>query len=377
MRYLLLVLAIMSCINSEAQKKRARDYGIVIGVLKPGKNNAITDVPGVKVGHVTIREGDSINTGVTAILPYSGNIFQNKVPAAIHIGNGFGKLTGYPQVEELGNIETPVILTNTLSVPVAADALIDHTFSFPENRFVRSVNPVVGETNDGGLNDIRKRIITKEHVLEAVQNAKDGVVKEGNVGAGTGTSCLGFKGGIGTSSRILPSARGGYTVGVLVQTNFGGILQINGVPVGVELGKYRFRETAVEYKEDGSCMIVIMTDAPLSAKNLKRLAARSLFGMARAGGSASNSSGDFAIAVSTTEELRIPYQSDSMFEESGMLRNENLDILFEAVIEATEEAIINSLFAAETVTVRKNVKVEALPLERTLELMRKYNRINP
>lgn len=377
MRYLLLVLAIMSCINSEVQKKRARDYGIVIGVLKPGKNNAITDVPGVKVGHVTIRKGDSINTGVTAILPYSGNIFQNKVPAAIHTGNGFGKLTGYSQVEELGNIETPIILTNTLSVPVAADALIDYTFSFPENRFVRSVNPVVGETNDGGLNDIRKRIITKEHVLEAINTAKDGVVIEGNVGAGTGTSCLGFKGGIGTSSRILPSARGGYTVGVLVQTNFGGILQIDGVPVGIELGKYRFRETADEYKEDGSCMIVIMTNAPLSARNLKRLAARSLFGMARAGGSASNSSGDFAIAVSTNEELRIPYQSDSMFEESGVLRNENLDILFEAVIEATEEAIINSLFAAETVTVRNNVKVEALPVERTLELMRNYNRINP
>jgi len=377
MRYLLLVLAIMSCINSEAQKKRARDYGIVIGVLKPGKNNAITDVPGVKVGHVTIREGDSINTGVTAILPYSGNIFQNKVPAAIHTGNGFGKLTGYPQVEELGNIETPVILTNTLSVPVATDALIDYTFSFPENRFVRSVNPVVGETNDGGLNDIRKRVVTKEHILEAINSAKDGIVQEGNVGAGTGTSCLGFKGGIGTSSRILPSARGGYTVGVLVQTNFGGILQIDGVPVGIELGKYRFRETADEYKEDGSCMIVIMTNAPLSAKNLKRLAARSLFGMARAGGSASNSSGDFAIAVSTNEELRIPYQSDSMFDESRVLRNENLDILFEAVIEATEEAIINSLFAAETVSVRNNVKVEALPVEKTLELLRKYNRINP
>jgi len=377
MRYLLLVLAIMSCINSEAQKKRARDYGIVIGVLKPGKNNAITDVPGVKVGHVTIREGDSINTGVTAILPYSGNIFQNKVPAAIHTGNGFGKLTGYPQVEELGNIETPVILTNTLSVPVATDALIDYTFSFPENRFVRSVNPVVGETNDGGLNDIRKRVVTKEHILEAINSAKDGIVQEGNVGAGTGTSCLGFKGGIGTSSRILPSARGGYTVGVLVQTNFGGILQIDGVPVGIELGKYRFRETADEYKEDGSCMIVIMTNAPLSAKNLKRLAARSLFGMARAGGSASNSSGDFAIAVSTNEKLRIPYQSDSMFDESRVLRNENLDILFEAVIEATEEAIINSLFAAETVTVRNNVKVEALPVEKTLELLRKYNRINP
>lgn len=365
----------MTFINSEARNKRARDYGIIIGVLNPGKNNAITDVPGVKVGHVTISEGDSINTGVTAILPYSGNIFQNKVPAAIHIGNGFGKLTGYPQVEELGNIETPIILTNTLSVPVAADALIDYTFQFSENRSVRSVNPVVGETNDGGLNDIRKRVISKDDVLNAINSAKSGPVKEGNAGAGTGTSCMGFKGGIGTSSRVLPKSRGGYTVGVLVQTNFGGILQINGVPVGIELGKYKFSETVSEYKDDGSCMIVIMTDAPLSAGNLKRLAARSLFGMARAGGSASNSSGDFAIAVSTAEELRIPYQSDSMYEESKVLRNENLDILFEAVIEATEEAIINSLFAAETVVARGNVKVESLPIEETLEILKKYNRV--
>ena len=231
----------MNFINSEGQNKRARDYGIIIGVLKPGNNNAITDVPGVKVGHVTIREGDSINTGVTAILPYSGNIFRNKVPAAIHIGNGFGKLTGYPQVEELGNIETPIILTNTLSVPVAADALIDYTFQFPENKSVRSVNPVVGETNDGGLNDIRKRVITREHVQRAISIAEGGIVKEGNVGAGTGTSCLGFKGGIGTSSRVLPKTRGGYTVGVIVQTNFGGILQINGVPVGIKLGKVQIQ----------------------------------------------------------------------------------------------------------------------------------------
>jgi D-aminopeptidase len=355
--------------------KRARDFGINIGILNTGRNNAITDVPGVKVGQVTLIRGDSVNTGVTAILPYAGNIFQNKVPAAIHIGNGFGKLTGYPQVEELGNIETPVILTNTLSVPVAADALIDFTLSFPENKNVRSVNPIVGETNDGGLNDIRKRYIKKEHVLQAIVMADTGEVKEGNVGAGTGTSCLGFKGGIGTSSRILPHSRGGYTVGVLVQTNFGGILQINGVPVGIELGKYRFREIKNEYKEDGSCMIVIMTDAPLNPKNLKRLAARSMFGMARTGGIASNSSGDFAIAVSTAEDIRIPYISDSMYEEPKVLRNDNLDLLFEAVIEATEEAIINSLFAAKSVAGKGNVKVESLPIEMTLEILRKYNRI--
>jgi len=355
--------------------KRPGDYGLTIGILKTGKYNAITDVPGVKVGHVTIIQGDSINTGVTAILPYDGNIFQNKVPAAIHIGNGFGKLTGFPQVEELGNIETPIILTNTLSVPVAADALIDYTFKFPENKGVRSVNPVVGETNDGSLNDIRKRVITREHVLQAISIAENGPVQEGNVGAGTGTSCLGFKGGIGTSSRVLPASRGGYTVGVLVQTNFGGILQIDGVPVGKELGVYRFSGVQKEYREDGSCMIVIMTNAPLDPRNLRRLAARSMFGMAKTGGTASNGSGDFAIAVSTEETIRIPYLSDSMFEESKVLRNDNLDLLFQAVIEATEEAIINSLFAAETVTAKGNIKVEALPVDKTMEILKKYNRI--
>jgi D-aminopeptidase len=375
-KFFLIILILMNSLNTNAQKKRARDLGIQIGILKTGKNNAITDVPGVKVGHVTIIKGDSINTGVTAILPYSGNIFQNKVPAAIYIGNGFGKLTGYSQVEELGNIETPIILTNTLSVPTAADALIDYTFQFPENKNVKSVNPVVGETNDGGLNDIRKRFITKENVLQAIASANTGVVKEGNVGAGTGTSCLGFKGGIGTSSRILPESRGGYTVGVLVQTNFGGILQINGVPVGIELNRFKFKEIKQEYdEEDGSCMIVIMTDAPLSPKNLKRLASRAMFGIARTGGIASNGSGDFAIAVSTAEDIRIPYLSDSMFDESRILRNDRMDILFEAVIEATEEAIINSLFAAETVIGKGNVRVESLPVEQTLEILKKYNRL--
>jgi D-aminopeptidase len=375
-KFFLIILILMNSLNTNAQKKRARDLGIQIGILKTGKNNAITDVPGVKVGHVTIIKGDSINTGVTAILPYSGNIFQNKVPAAIYIGNGFGKLTGYSQVEELGNIETPIILTNTLSVPTAADALIDYTFQFPENKNVKSVNPVVGETNDGGLNDIRKRFITKENVLQAIASANTGVVKEGNVGAGAGTSCLGFKGGIGTSSRILPESRGGYTVGVLVQTNFGGILQINGVPVGIELNRFKFKEIKQEYdEEDGSCMIVIMTDAPLSPKNLKRLASRAMFGIARTGGIASNGSGDFAIAVSTAEDIRIPYLSDSMFDESRILRNDRMDILFEAVIEATEEAIINSLFAAETVIGKGNVRVESLPVEQTLEILKKYNRL--
>jgi D-aminopeptidase len=375
MRYLFVIVIMANVLASGAQTNRARDYGIVIGILNCGPKNAITDVPGVMVGQTTLRMGDSVNTGVTALLPHSGNIFQNKVPAAIYIGNGFGKLTGYSQVEELGNIETPVVLTNTLSVPVAADALIDYTFMFPENRSVASVNPVVGETNDGGLNDIRGRFIKKEHVLQAILNADSGAVKEGNVGAGTGTSCLGFKGGIGTASRILPESRGGYTVGVLVQTNFGGILQINGVPVGIELGKYKFKNISDEYKEDGSCMIVIMTNAPLNPKNLKRLASRAMFGLARTGASGSNSSGDYAIALSTAKDLRIPYLSHSMYEQLTVLRNNELDLLFEACMEATEEAIINSLFAAETVTGKNNVRVESLPVEKTIEIMKEYNRI--
>jgi D-aminopeptidase len=375
MKYPLLILATIICLNMEAQKKRPADYGIKFGILNPGRNNAITDVPGVKVGHVTITGSDSINTGVTAILPHSGNIFQNKVPAAIFIGNGFGKLTGYSQVEELGNIETPIILTNTLSVPVAAEAVIEYTLNLPGNSRVTSVNPVVGETNDAGLNDIRKGTVTKEHVLQAINGADTGMVKEGNAGAGTGTVCFGFKGGIGTASRVLPKQRGGYAVGVLVQTNFGGILQINGVPVGRELGRYKFSRLPEEYKEDGSCMIVIMTDAPVDSRNLKRLAARAMAGIARTGGMASNSSGDYAIAVSTCEKNRIPYASKEKEQDVSLLRNEEMDILFEAVIESTEEAIINSLFAAETSTGKYNFKIEALPVEKTIEIMKKYNRI--
>ena len=370
-----LLMAFLICLQiASAQNKRVRDYGIKIGILKPGKYNAITDVEGVKVGHATLIEGDSIRTGVTAILPHSENIFQNKVPAAIHIGNGFGKLTGYPQVEELGNIETPIILTNTLSVSTAADALIDYTFSFEENKSVKSVNPVVGETNDGTLNDIRKRLIKKEDVLKAIKSADTGYVKEGNAGAGAGTICFGFKGGIGTSSRIIPKSMGGYTVGVLVQSNFGGILQINGVPVGIELDNYMFRNMIKEYDE-GSCMIVVITDAPLSDRNLKRLASRAMLGLARTGGIASNGSGDFVIALSTAKDLRIPYQSDSPFLEQKLLRNDEMSILFEAVIEAVEEAILNSLFAAESVYGKNNTKVEALPIEKTIEILHKYRKI--
>lgn len=372
---LLLVICILSNFTIFAQKKRARDYGIEIGVLRTGKLNAITDVSGVKVGHVTLHQNDGVHTGVTTILPHDKNIFQNKVPAAIHIGNGFGKLAGYSQVEELGNIETPIVLTNTLSVPTALAAIIDYTFQSPDNKDVRSVNPIVGETNDGGLNDIRRRFITKEHVLEALMKAQTGAVEEGNVGAGAGTVCFGFKGGIGTSSRILPISKGGYTVGVLVQSNFGGVLQVNGVPIGIELKKHKFSKIDETYKDDGSCMIVVLTDAPLSAKNLKRLAARAMLGLGRTGGMAANGSGDYVIAASTAEDLRIAHNSDSMFETFKLLRNNELDLLFEAVIEATEEAIINSLFAAETLTGFENTKVEALPIGKTIEIIKKYNRI--
>ncbi len=366
--------------NTYAQMKRARDYGIEIGILRPGNYNAITDVPGVKVGQVTLKEGDSVKTGVTAILPHDGNIFQQKVPAGIFVGNGFGKLTGYTQVEELGNLETPIVLTNTLSVPTAAAAVIEYTLSQPGNEGVMSVNAVVGETNDARLNDIRGRHITKEHVLEAIGNAAAGPVAEGNVGAGTGTVCFGFKGGIGTASRILPQKRGGFTVGVLVQTNYGGILQVNGVPVGQELGRFSFRNNVSEYqddvyKEDGSCMIVVMTDAPLTSRNLRRLGARAFAGMMRTGASGSNGSGDYVIAVSSAEDLRIPYSSGSMYEEWREIRNDEMDLLFQAAAEATEEAIINSLFAAETTKARNGMTVEALPVEKTLEILRKYNRL--
>jgi len=359
---------------ADAQTRRVRDYGIKPGVLNPGTYNAITDVKGVKVGHCTVIEGDSVRTGVTAILPYSGNIFQNKVPAAIYVGNGFGKLTGYTQVEELGNIETPIVLTNTLSVPVAAEALIDYTLSYSGNEEVQSVNPVVGETNDGWLNDIRGRHVKKEHVLEAIRSASGGKVKEGSIGAGTGTICFGFKGGIGTSSRILPKGLGGYTVGVLVQTNFGGVLQVDGVPVGVELGNYYLKRELSD-SEQGSCMIIVATDAPLTSRSLKRLAKRAMLGLARTGGISSDGSGDYVIAFSTAEKLRIPYKSESRLNEIEEVRNDQLSPLFMAVIEATEEAILNSLFASGSMDGRNGHKIEGLPIEKVVSILRKYNRL--
>lgn len=358
-----------------AQNIRVRDLGINVGILPPGGHNTITDVDGVKVGHFTLIKGDDIRTGVTAILPHSDNIFEEKVPAAIYIGNGFGKITGYSQVEELGNIETPIILTNTLSVPTAADALIDYTLSFEKAEDIRSVNPIVGETNDSRLNDIRGRHIKKEHVLEAIKSATSGPVEEGNVGAGTGTVCFGFKGGIGTASRVIPDELGGWTIGVLVQSNFGGVLQINGAPVGKELKKYDYSEI-FENSPDGSCMIVVMTDAPLSSRNLKRLAKRTMLGLGKTGGIASNGSGDYAIAVSTSKELRIPHSTKSKYKNNKVLRNDKMSPIFMAAIEATEEAILNSLFMANTVTGYDNHTVQSIPKEKILKILHKYNVIN-
>jgi D-aminopeptidase len=372
MRFIIItVLLLISGLNTICQSQdRARDLGIEIGVLKTGRLNAITDVNGVKVGHVTLINGEDIRTGVTAVLPHPGNIFQQKVPAAIYIGNGFGKLTGYSQVEELGNIETPIILTNTLSVPTASNGLISYTLQQPGNEEIRSVNPVIGETNDGWLNDIQGRHIREEHVIEAIQNAAGGPVTEGNVGAGTGTICFGIKGGIGTASRKIPESLGGYTIGVLVQTNFGGILEIDGIPVGKELDIYPYRNL-LEMDTDGSCMIVVITDAPLDARNLKRMAKRCIMGMAKTGGIASNGSGDYVIACSTAEDNLVPYSDSSIFQVNRVLRNDAMTPLFMAAIEATEEAIINSLFAAKTMTGKDGHTVRAIPLEQILELMEK------
>jgi D-aminopeptidase len=351
------------------ERKRAREIGIVPGILPTGKWNAITDVAGVKVGHFTLIEGENIRTGVTAILPHGGNIFQDKVPAGIVVGNGFGKLMGSTQVEELGEIETPILLTNTLSVPVAAEALIDWTLSQAGNEEVRSVNPVVGETNDGWLNDIRLRVVTKASALETIQTAESDPVVEGCVGAGTGTVCFGWKGGIGTSSHLLPKFLGGYTVGALVQSNFGGVLQMDGIPVGKKLGQYYLKKELDDASADGSVMIVIATDAPLSDRNLKRLSLRGLAGLARTGASMSNGSGDYVIAFSTAQEVRRTVERRSKVWAYPEVPNEMMSPLFEAAIEATEEAIYNSLCMAETVTGYQGRKIEGLPLEAVQKLL--------
>jgi D-aminopeptidase len=356
---------------------RARDIGLRIGVMTPGHHNAITDVAGVKVGHTTLREGDSVRTGVTAVIPAEGNLFQRKVPGAIYVGNGFGKLAGATQVDELGTIETPIVLTNTLSVPAAIEALIDYTLNADGNETVRSVNALVGETNDGWLNDIRGRHVDQSHVHGAIRDAQAGAIEEGCVGAGTGTVCFGFKGGIGTASRVLSAELGGYTVGALVQSNFGGTLQIDGVPVGKALGQFSFSDDLRNV--DGSCMIVVATDAPLDARNLKRLGKRAFMGLAKTGGIASNGSGDYVIAFSTAPSLRVEHRPASRTRTRviELLHDEFVSPLFLAAIEATEEAIVNSLFAAVTTTGVDDHRVEALPLETLLPILRDHNRLHP
>jgi D-aminopeptidase len=354
-------------------RPRAREIGVAPGILPPGLLNAITDVKGVRVGHATLIRGENVRTGVTAILPHEGNLFRGKVPAAIYVGNGFGKLMGSTQVNELGELETPILLTSTLNVPKVADALIEYMLGLAGNEEVRSINPVVAETNDGSLNDIRGRHIGKEDVFAALRDAKGGPVEEGSVGAGTGTVAFGFKGGIGTSSRVVPQSLGGYTVGVLVQTNFGGVLTINGAPVGKELGRYYLRNELERQTADGSIIMVVATDAPLDARNLQRLAKRAMLGLARTGSPSTNGSGDYVIAFSTAEDVRIRPDPSGRARAVQVLSNDAMSPLFEAVVEATEEAIYNSLFRATTVKGRDGHTVEALPLERTLEILRKYN----
>ncbi len=362
--------------GQESSRPRARDLGVAPGVYPPGPQNAITDVQGVRVGQVTLKEGTSVRTGVTAVLPHGGNLFQEKVPGAVFVGNAFGKLAGSTQVEELGTIESPIVLTNTLSVGTAVDAVVRSVLDWPGNGEVRSVNALVGETNDGGLNDIRGQHITREHVLAAIAAAVAGPVEEGSVGAGTGTQCFGWKGGIGTASRVLPSRNGGYTLGVLVQTNFGGYLTIDGTPVGRLLARPAPpRAPSPERARpsdpgDGSCMIIVATDAPLDARDLKRLAARAVFGLARTGSSYSNGSGDFAVAFSTAPDLRVR-AGETRPQIRTILPTDGVSPLFQAALEATEEAVYNSLFRATSVTSGTRT-VEAIPIDRVVEILKSY-----
>jgi len=344
---------------------RLRDYGVSLGVMKTGRLNAITDVKGVRVGQVTLTDKPDMRTGVTAIVPVGKNIFANKVPAGVYVGNGFGKMAGISQVRELGNIETPIVLTNTLNVAEGIAGIVEYTL---EQNGCSSVNAVVGETNDGGLNNIRARYVSKENVKDAIRNAKDGPVEEGCVGAGTGTKAFGYKAGIGTASRVLPASMGGYTVGVLVQANFGGVLQIAGVPIGQLLGKYEFRDRIMQ-DVDGSCMIVVITDAPVNSRNLERMAKRAMLGLAQTGGIASNGSGDYAIALSVAEENLITGQGERY--ESSVLKDDDMSGLFLAAIEATSEAIWNALFAAEDMTGYKGRTVKAIDKEKAAKLILK------
>ncbi len=375
-RILVSICLLALCVGVVAQENgrgRIRDFGIEPGIFKPGEYNAITDVPGVKVGQVTLIEGEDVRTGVTAIVPHEGNVFRKKCPAAVYVGNGFGKLAGVTQIRELGNIETPIVLTNTLSVAQGIEGVLNYSLNVKGNENVRSVNAVVGETNDGQLNDIRGRHVKADDVVKAILSARSGPVEEGCVGAGTGTVCFGWKGGIGTSSRVLPKDLGGYTVGVLVQTNYGGILEIDGAPVGRRLGQYSFKKSVenpdYQLNPDGSCMMVVFTDAPLDARNLERMAKRAMLGLAKTGGIASNGSGDYVIAVSVAPENLIDESTDKYY--PTLLHNDAMSPLFEATIEACAEALWNSLFMATDMTGRGGLTVEALPIPSVLEVLNK------
>ena len=369
-RYVLIIICVlMGVATVMGQHKTLREWGFPMGIFETGRYNAITDVPGVTVGHVTLIKGDSIRTGVTAIVPHQGNIFRNKVPAAIYVGNGFGKLAGVTQVRELGNIETPVILTNTLSVAAGIEGVVRYTLMQPGNERENSVNAVVGETNDGRLNDIRGMHVTPQMVIDAIIHAHSGPVEQGNVGAGTGTICFGFKGGIGTSSRVLPESLGGYTIGVLVQTNYGGILEIDGVQVGQKLQQHDFIDHVHKTENvDGYCMMVVITDAPLDSRNLERVAKRAMMGLAKTGGIASNGSGDYVIAMSVAPENLIDSRAKAIT--STVLANSEISPIFAATIEATAEALWNSLFMADSMTARNGYHVDALPIDQVLEMLR-------
>lgn len=373
---LLVVLATQSHAQAagDTTRPRARGIGVAPGIFAPGAHNAITDVAGVRVGQVTIVRGDSVRTGVTAILPHEGNLYRQRVPAGLFVGNGYGKLLGATQLRELGELETPILLTCTLCVWRVADAMVEWLLEKPDMQQVRSINAVVGETNDGGLNAIRARPVSPADVRAALEGAAPGPVAEGSVGAGTGTVAFGWKGGIGTSSRVLPASLGGWTLGVLVQSNFGGVLQVMGAPVGRELGRFAFQrdvtspDTTVPRDErgDGSIMIVVATDAPLSDRNLERLAARAIMGLSRTGSSASNGSGDYVLAFSTNARVRRGVDARRHAVEE--LANDDMSALFQAVVEATEEAIYNSLFRATTVTGNGRT-VEAIPIAKVVEIL--------
>jgi D-aminopeptidase len=378
-RTAIVAAALASAALADEPRPRARDIGVAPGVFPPGPLNAITDVSGVRVGQVTLIEGESVRTGVTAVLPHGGNLFQDKVAGAVFVGNAFGKLAGSTQVGELGTIEAPIVLTNTLAVGTAIEAVVSWTLAQEGNADVRSVNAVVGETNDGGLNDIRRLPVRREHVLAAVAGAREGPVEEGTVGAGTGTRCYGWKGGIGTASRALPRELGGHALGVLVQTNFGGILTIDGVPVGRELGRYAFGPRTAGRREPpldgGSCLIVVATDAALSARDLERLAARAVFGLARTGSSYQQGSGDYAIAFSTAPEARTRH-GETRSRPGSLITGSALDSLFQSALEATEEAVYNSLLRATTLQGRGET-VEAIPVGKVRALLAARSRARP